>query len=344
MGLPANYREIIMETQTILADHDRQFSWHNYNESQTKEKTLFVNILNDLCNLIIEPKNEKGRKPTPIRDIVFSIVLKEYLRTSSRRLQGDLKLFAEGGFLSREIPFTTLLDNLEKDSLKEVMKECVEISSLPLREIELDFAIDSTGFSISRYVTYFDFKYNKDRRQKLWRKCHAVCGVKTNIITAVDIAKGYSPDVKYFEPLAKDTARNFQIREFSGDKAYLSKANMELIYDMGGSALIPFKSNSSKRSTSKGSNFVWGKMYRYFKQHNEEYMQRYHKRSNIESTFSMLKRKFGNNVKCKKIISQDNEILAKVLAHNICVLVQEMFLNKINVNFQKELGKYSARE
>ena len=72
-------------------------------------------------------------------------------------------------------------------------------------------------------------------------------------------------------------------------------------------------------------------------------MDRYHKRSNIESTFSMIKRRFGNNVKCKKETSQDNEILAKVLAHNICVLVQEIFLNKIDVDFNRISKCYVAR-
>lgn len=53
----------------------------------------------------------------------------------------------------------------------------------------------------------------------------------------------------------------------------------------------------------------------------------------IEVCFSMIKRKFGNNVKCKKETSQDNEILAKVLVHNLCVLIGEMFLNKIDIDF-----------
>jgi len=53
-----------METQSILTDYDRQFSWHNYNESQTREKVLFVNILADLCSLIEEREHQKGRKPT----------------------------------------------------------------------------------------------------------------------------------------------------------------------------------------------------------------------------------------------------------------------------------------
>lgn len=50
-------------------------------------------------------------------------------------------------------------------------------------------------------------------------------------------------------------------------------------------------------------------------------MQRYHQRSNAESTFSMLKRKFQNKLMLKNEVGQTNEALAKVLCYNICVLI-----------------------
>ncbi len=56
-----------MESQTILTDYDRKFSWHNSNISQTKEKALFINILGDLCNLVVEPIHTKGRIPRPLK-------------------------------------------------------------------------------------------------------------------------------------------------------------------------------------------------------------------------------------------------------------------------------------
>jgi hypothetical protein len=51
-------------------------------------------------------------------------------------------------------------------------------------------------------------------------------------------------------------------------------------------------------------------------------MQHYHKRSNIETAFSMIKGKFGSALRSKSDTGQINEALCKVLAHNICVLVQ----------------------
>ena len=89
---------------------------------------------------------------------------------------------------------------------------------------------------------------------------------------------------------------------------------------------------------------IWGTMYRYFSEHKEDFLEHYHKRSNVESVFSMIKARFGNNVRCKKETSQDNEILLKCLCHNLCCLVQEIFLNKIDINFKKCADVYVAHK
>lgn len=51
-------------------------------------------------------------------------------------------------------------------------------------------------------------------------------------------------------------------------------------------------------------------------------MAHYHKRSDIETAYSMIKGKFGSALRSKSHTGQINEALCKVLAHNICVLVQ----------------------
>lgn len=56
-----------------------------------------------------------------------------------------------------------------------------------------------------------------------------------------------------------------------------------------------------------------------------EFLQKYHKRSNAESTFSMIKAKFGASVRSKTPIAQMNEVLCKIICHNLCVLVQSIY-------------------
>jgi hypothetical protein len=52
----------------------------------------------------------------------------------------------------------------------------------------------------------------------------------------------------------------------------------------------------------------------------------------------MIKAMFGNNLRSKKEEAQDNEILLKVLCHNICVLIQEMFMRGLNIEFINNEG------
>ena len=52
-----------------------------------------------------------------------------------------------------------------------------------------------------------------------------------------------------------------------------------------------------------------------------EFLAHYHQRSNAESTFSAVKRKFGGAVRSKRLDAQVNEVLCKVLCHNLSCLV-----------------------
>lgn len=123
----------------------------------------------------------------------------------------------------------------------------------------------------------------------------------------------------------------FNLREVSADKAYSSRENIGLVDGFGGTAFIPFKKNVTGKS--RGS-YIWSKMYHYFQFNRDEFMAHYHKRSNVETTFMMVKTKFGEKLKSKKWISQQNELLCKFIAHNIVVLIHEMHELGIEAKFK----------
>jgi hypothetical protein len=53
--------------------------------------------------------------------------------------------------------------------------------------------------------------------------------------------------------------------------------------------------------------------------HRDEFLPRYHLRSNVESAFSAIKRKFGDSVRSRTATAMVKE----VLCHNLCVVIQE---------------------
>ena len=65
-------------------------------------------------------------------------------------------------------------------------------------------------------------------------------------------------------------------------------------------------------------------------------MESYHKRSNVETTFSMIKAKFGDGLRSKTVTAQKNEVLCKVLAHNLCCVIQSIYELGIEPTFWEE--------
>ena len=57
----------------------------------------------------------------------------------------------------------------------------------------------------------------------------------------------------------------------------------------------------------------------------EEYLTHYHRRSNVESAFSMIKRKFGDSVRAKTDTAMKNEVLAKIACHNLCCCISAWY-------------------
>ena len=263
---------------------------------------------------------------------IFSMAFKVYSTVSSRRFHCDLQDVHKQGYLTRPIHGVKVCAFMEDDALTPVLQDLIVRSSLPLKAVETTFAPDSSGFSSSRFVRWFDEKYGIHKSGYDWVKAHIMTGTKTNIITAVEIHDRDAADSPQFRPLTETTARNFTIKEVPADKAYLSRDNLELIDSLGGTAYVPFKSNSIPGEPDT----LWEKMYFYFHYRRAEFLQHYHQRSNVESTFSMVKAKFGDGVRSKTDTAMKNEVLCKLLCHNICCVIMSQLELGIEATFWPE--------
>ncbi len=306
--------------------------WPRYNLAQTTEKRRFRELLFDLCRDLQQPPEPRtGRRPHRVRDAIFAMAYKVYCGFSSRRFDTDLHDAQQAGLLSVRIPAVKVNAFLENATFRPILHALIVRSSLPLKAVETAFAPDSTGFSSSRFVRWHDEKYG-ERSGRDWVKAHAICGVKTNIVTAVVIEGRDAADSPQFKPLVQKTAENFTVKEVPADKAYLSHDNLALVEALGGTAYVPFKSNSLPGEAGS----LWEKMFHYYNLHREEFLEHYHQRSNAESTFSMVKAKFGDHVRSRASTAMVNEVLCKFLCHNICVVHQSHIELGIEPVFQPE--------
>ena len=312
----------ITQTKGVKVTYSQD--WNAYDKSQTNEKLVFMKLLKDLCEDIKQPNYIFGRPTLPFADILFASALKVYSTFSLRRFMSDMKIAKEMQLINTSCTYPTISNFMNREDVTGILKELIAVSSTPLREVETNFAIDSSGFSTSRFGRWYDYKWGKERKIRMWLKAHVMSGTKTNIITSVEVTEGRDNDSPQLPRLVRESAKIFALSEVACDKAYLSKDNLKAIDEQGATAYIPFKSNSNARSHYGGTSTLWKKMYYYFMYKNEEFKQHYNKRSNAETIFHMIKTKFKDNLRSKSKTAQINELLLKVLCHNICVVIQEV--------------------
>jgi len=307
--------------------------WSAYNKAQTSEISLFDKLLGDLVKIVPEPPRREGagRPRLSLQEAIFCAVEKVYSQLSSRRacsLYGKAK---ERGDIGKSPCYNVVNILLNREDITPILHELLSVSALPLRSVETTFATDSSGFSTSQFGQYAIEKYGGETRKHRWVKAHILVGTKTNVIASARITKEQGGDCIQFAPMVMEAHDNgFDIKEIVADMGYSSRANYNLAENIGATAYIPFRSNATGKS--RGS-YVWKKMYHFFQFNREEFMQHYHQRSNVESAFKMVKMKFGDKLKSKNFVAQHNELLCKFIAHNIVVLIHEMFELGINPNF-----------
>jgi len=322
--------------------------WPAYNMAQTKEKAIFLYLLHKLAQGVGSPAQYgRGQRRLPLEDMIFAMAFKVYSTVSGRRFMTDLRDAHAKGYIENLPCYNSIFNYFESEMLTPYLQMLIEESALPLASIEEDFAVDSSGLSTGTFQRWSEAKWGKVRTEfgdkvpnavnrREWIKVHITCGVKTNVVTAVEVTDAHASDMNYFKPLVDATAKNFAMRQVSADRGYLSGDNMQAAVDNHAMPYIAFKSTN----TGKGpkSSDLFKRMYHFYAYNSEQFMQNYHKRSNVESTFHMIKSKFGDSLRSKTRTAQINEALCKVLCHNICCLIQSMFELNLKPKFWKEVA------
>jgi transposase len=315
--------------------------WPAYNMAQTKEKGIFLYLLHQLSQGVGSPAQYgPGQRCLPLEDVIFAMAFKVYSTLSTRRFMTDLKDAQAKGYVEQLPSYNSIIRYFESEMLTPYLQMLIEESALPLAAIEQDFAADSTGLSGCRFVRWFSAKYDEPQlmEQRDWIKIHLMCGTTTNVVTAVEISEKYRNDSPFFKPLVDATARNFKMREVSADKGYDSFENRAHALTHGAAAYIPFRGTEKKQPSYKNKGELWKRMYHFYAYNTERFMQSYHKRSNVETTFHMIKSKFGDSLRSKTKTAQINEALCKVLCHNICCLIQSMYELNLKPKFWAEVA------
>lgn len=307
--------------------------WPSYCAAQKNEKDEFLPLLSDLCAGIVEPERKpgRGRRPASLAAQAFAAIFKVFTGMSGRRFMSDLRDVQVKGFVSEAVSPASIARFLESEEATPILTAILTQSSLPLKALEDEFAVDSSGFSASRFEKWYNVKHGKMESKQWWAKAHVMAGTRTHVITSVIIEDQHSNDAPYFAPLVKATAKNFTIRQATADKAYGSELNFQTVEDCGGTAYIAFR-----KSATGWIGGIFERMYHEFCLNKEEYLRCYHRRSNVESVFSAVKRVYGDSVRSRTRTAMKNEVICKLVCHNLSQLIHLMYELGLDLNFESK--------
>src|SRR6266446_7788080 len=190
-------------------------NWPAYNAAQTTEKSHLQALLYELCRSIPEPEQQKGRPRLSLADIIFASTFKIYSTVSGRRFQSDLQEAKRRGFLSKMPSYNSVFRYLEAEALTPYLYELIAASAMPLKSVECDFAVDSSGFSTGQFMRWLDVKYGKEEDRRAWLKLPPMCDVTTNVVTSVEISDPYANDYLGCTPLRLSPRGNGDLEALS---------------------------------------------------------------------------------------------------------------------------------
>src|SRR3990167_2401391 len=168
--------KIISETRTVRVTYGQ--NWHAYDSAQTHEKTQFISLLTDLCKFVPQPPQIMGRPRLPMADMVFATTFKVFSGFSLRRFTSDLQEAQDNGIIARTPSYSSVSNYFDNPELTPILKQLIITTSLPLKSVETQFAIDSSGFGTSRFVRWYNKKFGREMDNREWVKLHLTCGTK----------------------------------------------------------------------------------------------------------------------------------------------------------------------
>ena len=254
------------------------------------------------------------------------LVLKNFLKTDYRGVTAHLvdNPSLVGTLELGRVPHFTTLQKASHRLLAAAKVERLLDASVGLRMRRKrrvqSSAIDSTGLETSCASAYFARRRKSatNPRKKVvyhrYPKLGVVANTSDHFILAQHAGRGPRPDVDEFLPLVAQAQQRVRLGQMAADAGYDSEPNHRFARDgCGIRTIIPARHGRPTAKPAKGR-------YRRLMQTRFD-TDAYHRRVQIETVMSMIKRRQGPHVRGRSYWSQCRDLRLLVLAHNAMLLV-----------------------
>jgi hypothetical protein len=171
-------------------------------------------------------------------------------------------------------------------------------------------AIDSTGFPTEYFSYYYLMRTDKTRKDFL--KISLAVDTKKQTILGSKITKSRQHDTKHARPLLRNTVKKAEC--YVLDRGYDSEQiHLQIRTDLKAKSIIPIRDWKA--------DYVKGEFRKEMAENFDR--KRYGQRNKVETVFSVMKRRFGDEIRSRLYRSQVKELKLKCIVYSV-----DLFLKK----------------
>ena len=267
-----------------------------------------------------ETHNKRGPKPYDYRIIlilcIFRILLRKTYADYEIEMRTDQRIC--NALNLQILPSKSTLQRGMKSFSMNLLREFNQILIQDWINRKLNILIDASGIRIKGRSIWYSLRIKKPISRRECDKVHLAVCRDTMLILNWFITEGKRHDSPFFVRLLSPF-------KFLGvvlaDAGYLSRKNYQHVADKNGSAFIPFKKNSTAKPKS---NPAWKIAFNLWKIVPMLFKGIYNQRSKIECVFSVLKKRWGDQLYSRKAYLRRREMAIRFIAYNIRLII---FLN-----------------
>jgi transposase len=288
----------------------------SYEAAKARRFHFLLDELMSFCNTVPDSRSRRGRPvefPLPILFVLLFLKFDSGLgyRDFVASVNFNSSLLERLG-LSRAPSHTLLNSALKRLDTRLICRTQERLARK--RPPPKNIAADASGFSHFTGGEWMNLRFKKTRKRR-FHALHNVVDTDTLLINASRVRSVPGGDAKHMVALVRRVPCS-DLEMVYGDKAYLSRKNVQFISDLGAYAAIEPKRGLRGRPRGCPA----------YKQLIKEYQTgpvswkkkyQYGKRNLVETVFSMMKRRFGGGLSSRGYQQRRRELLIKTTLHNI---------------------------